>query len=661
MLNIGEALKQLREEKESWEIYDDEVFFPALEEASKKLGFELEGEANGEFAEITTIFDVDGNFETLDIEDCEEKYKTKEELVKAILSHFEPKDKYYVVAWDEQSEEDEDLGEYNTLKEAEQAAKDVVELDGYASAEVHYKGELMRHFGLEESLKESWKEEKDADRAKFLNELSEKGPITFVKLGSMSFAPYFTSGWDRYKRGRYQHTDLHNGWARQKLNYPNFYILLKNNNTGSGDFFAIKISPKCFNDLKKKEKDIEGKTYDNWEALNDDLNLEIWDYTLSPERIAWDDRKYEAGRGFTRIVDVGARNESLKESLKGFNYKGLHIVYESPDDEKAIKEWIDDMLEEYSEWFKSNKVKEIKVIEGGFLIDGKPAEYVLGTLYVQGKEVLREDWSDETDDEDDANREERTETIDIYYNPEHKVFLVGDPLDILNEFDDLEFKKYEDIEFKLQNELPALVSYDFNTWDVEVGPLDKETLNELIKAYEQGDNVDYDDDESHYDADDYLTEPVGQVVITYYDIKVIRESKERRCIKEHADLDKVFAVIECNWNRVQDLSDKEKLEIMGYDSLEEFIEDDFEEDEIEDRFNWYIQDYDTKDSLEQFGCEILGSFDDEGVLTQYFKVKLNKSDTNSIRDLWFVTDLIEVNLEELFKNTYIDELLHLFN
>ena len=68
------------------------------------------------------------------------------------------KNKYYVIVWDGKSDYDEDLGAFDTLKEAEQAAKDAVELDGYAVAEVHYKGELMRHFGLGESLKEAKEE-----------------------------------------------------------------------------------------------------------------------------------------------------------------------------------------------------------------------------------------------------------------------------------------------------------------------------------------------------------------------------------------------------------------------------------------------------------------------------------------------------------------------
>ena len=68
------------------------------------------------------------------------------------------KNKYYVIVWDGKSDYDKDLGAFDTLKEAEQAAKDAVELDGYAVAEVHYKGELMRHFGLGESLKEAKEE-----------------------------------------------------------------------------------------------------------------------------------------------------------------------------------------------------------------------------------------------------------------------------------------------------------------------------------------------------------------------------------------------------------------------------------------------------------------------------------------------------------------------
>ena len=89
--------------------------------------------------------------ESEDKTDKSENEEDKEEKVEESLK----KDKYYVVVWDGHSDEDEDLGEYNNLKEAEQAAKDAVELDGYVVAEVHYKGELMRHFGLDESLKES--------------------------------------------------------------------------------------------------------------------------------------------------------------------------------------------------------------------------------------------------------------------------------------------------------------------------------------------------------------------------------------------------------------------------------------------------------------------------------------------------------------------------
>lgn len=305
MLNINEALKQLKEEREAWEIYDDEVFFPALEEASKKLGFELEGEANGEFAEVTTIFDVEGNFEPLNIEDCENKYKTKEELVKTILSHFEP-------------------------------------------------------------------------------------------------------------------------------------------------------------------------------------------------------------------------SKSKKNS---FDYKGIKVIYNSDiENTTHLKEILDNLMINFPEFFEGASTYEFRFEQspkGGTLpdlIDGKPIAYTS------------------------------------------------------------DFKK----------------------------------------------------------------------------LKWIEES-----LKEDIDSDKVFAIIECNWNRVGDnLSKEEKLDIMGYSNLEEFEKDGYDEEDIDSEFEYYKEEYDTMDSLEGYGVEILGS-KEEGLIT-YYKVKLSKSNVQMIRNMWFVTDLIEIDLEEFFKNAYIDELLHQF-
>lgn len=404
MLTIKEALKELKEDLEDWEIYDEQVFFPALEEASKKLGFKLEGESNGEFSEITTIFDTDYAFEPLNIENCEEKYKTKEELVKAIIDYYNL---------------DEALNEATSSQAYDRWERIQLELDKRG---IKYDLDLGPHQVFEDRCEEL---------------------IT--------------------------------------INHTCAFGLFKD-----GSYYSI--------------------------CIGDDL--------------------VEAPKGMRveKIVDKVLRDlpESLTEdeNKKSFIYKGIKVIHSSETDNvEYLKTILDNLILNHPKFFKDVKTYEFRFEQaprGGTLpdlIDGKPA----------------------------------------YYTSDGKQLKIGD----------------------------TFINEDLNS-------------------------------------------------------------------------EKTFALIECNWNDVQNLSDKEKLEIMGYDSLEEFIEDDFEEDEIEDRFNWYIQDYDTKDSLQQFGCEILGSFDDEGVLTQYFKVKLNKSNVKTIRDLWFVSDFIEINLEDLFKETRIDDLLHNF-
>ena len=114
--NITEALRELREsEREDWEIWDDEVLFPAINEINNEKGINLASESNGQFGEVLTIFhdadeddlelsgvifkkgdyDLDDGewnddetekfYQTLNILDCENKFKTKEELKNYIL------------------------------------------------------------------------------------------------------------------------------------------------------------------------------------------------------------------------------------------------------------------------------------------------------------------------------------------------------------------------------------------------------------------------------------------------------------------------------------------------------------------------------------------------------------------------------------------------
>lgn len=457
---INEALKQLKENLEDWEIYDEQVFFPALEEASNKLGFKLEGESNGEFSEITTIFDADYAFEPLNIKNCEEKYKTKEELVKAILDYY----------------------------------------------------------NLDESLKEDWKEEE----------------VILKSIGE----------------------ELKNIFSAYDYEVDE---------SGKDIIFKLNVGTGRTEDEVdySKASGIKGCKWGEYDDHRGILNI-YFENSILDESLK---EHYYFSDEDSKLVEIGKFGNTVFKVIREKNRSNLD----------------DDLIKTYESFAK-------------ILIKNFP------TLFKNAKEYIID------------NRTGKPDLIDG-----KKVIPHGSPAapkgKKSSEITEDDIIMYSTLTFPDTNEKIVADGYE-------------EVVSELSK------------DGWHY--------------IPY------SEYFKKENLSEDLNSDKIFALIECDWNDVQNLSDKEKLEIMGYDSLEEFIEDDFEEDEIEDRFNWYIQDYDTKDSLEQFGCEILDSFDDEGVLTQYFKVKLNKSDINSIRDLWFVSDFIEIDLEDLFKQSNINDLLHNF-
>lgn len=114
--------------------------------------------------------------------------------------------------------------------------------------------------------------------------------------------------------------------------------------------------------------------------------------------------------------------------------------------------------------------------------------------------------------------------------------------------------------------------------------------------------------------------------------------------------------IDCDtYEGIDNLSDEEKLNMLGYETVEDYEEDGYELDDLDFQFkeNYYI---DFDEVLEDYNIKVLSGREVGyyvcGCLRckMVYKIKGKKEDIEKLLKKWFVTDYEEIDLEDEWIN-----------
>lgn len=102
---------------------------------------------------------------------------------------------------------------------------------------------------------------------------------------------------------------------------------------------------------------------------------------------------------------------------------------------------------------------------------------------------------------------------------------------------------------------------------------------------------------------------------------------------------------------IKELSDEEKVEMLGYDDIEEYKEAGNNLDDLDSNFRCDFN-YDIEDNIKYNGVEIIwdrnADYYENGCLYSAveYKIKGDKRDIEDVLGMWYVIDYEEVELDE---------------